>query len=75
MDDTVTLMVTDDGKGIPKDILESPQKGLGLKNLQKRVDYLMGHLHIDSHSDGTTIIVTVPVKQISISHEYKNSDS
>lgn len=75
MDDTVTLMVTDDGKGIPKDILDSPQKGLGLKNLQKRVDYLMGHLHIDSHSDGTTIIVTVPVKQISISHEYKNSDS
>lgn len=75
MDDTVTLMVTDDGKGIPKDILESPQKGLGLKNLQKRVDYLMGHLHIDSHSDGTTIIVTVPVKQISISHEYKNSNS
>jgi signal transduction histidine kinase len=75
IDDTVTLMVTDDGRGIPKDILASPKKGLGLKNLQKRVDYLLGHLHIDSHNNGTTVIVTVPVKQISISHEYKNSDS
>jgi signal transduction histidine kinase len=75
MDQTVTLIVTDDGKGIPKEILDKPNDGIGLRNLQKRVDYLRGNLHFDSNINGTTVIVTIPFQQITQNNEYTDNYS
>lgn len=63
-DGTVTLMVSDDGKGISKEVLDNPSQGIGLRNLQKRADYLRGNLHFDSNINGTTVIVTIPFQSI-----------
>jgi signal transduction histidine kinase len=75
MDETVTLMVSDDGKGISKEVLENPSQGIGLRNLQKRVDYLRGKLHFDSNINGTTVIVTIPFQSITQKNEYTDNYS
>jgi signal transduction histidine kinase len=75
IDQTVTLIVTDDGKGIPKEILDNPNNGMGLRNLQKRVDYLRGNFHFDSNINGTTVIVTIPFQQIAQTNEYTDNYS
>ncbi|MDG1275782.1 MAG: 7TM-DISM domain-containing protein [Algoriphagus sp.] len=51
------LMVEDDGVGFHP---ESKKKGIGLKNIQNRVNYLKGELKIDSNSKGTTTMITIP---------------
>jgi signal transduction histidine kinase len=63
-DDSITLMVSDNGKGIPDEIINNPNGGMGLSNLQKRVDYLRGQLHFDVNKNGTTVIVTVPFEKV-----------
>ncbi|MFN3760885.1 MAG: sensor histidine kinase [Algoriphagus aquaeductus] len=57
----ITLEISDNGKGIPKEVLEGNSKGMGLKNLEKRVEYLKGKLNIKSNRLGTRILVTVPM--------------
>jgi signal transduction histidine kinase len=51
------LMVEDDGKGF---LVEQKMGGLGLKNINNRVNYLKGELTIDSNSNGTTTLITIP---------------
>lgn len=75
IDQTVTLIVTDDGKGIPKEVLDNPNDGIGLRNLQKRVDYLRGNLHFDSNINGTTVIVTIPFQPITQTNEFTDNYS
>jgi signal transduction histidine kinase len=36
-------------------------KGMGLKNLHSRINYLNGKLSIDSNAKGTTIIIQIPI--------------
>lgn len=62
-DDSITLMVSDNGKGIPDEMLKNPNGGMGLSNLQKRVDYLKGQIHFDVNKNGTTVIVTIPFEK------------
>jgi signal transduction histidine kinase len=51
----VILTVEDDGKGFDPSAVENA-KGIGLKNLQQRVDYLNGKMTIESKtSEGTSI--------------------
>ncbi|MFD2201160.1 7TM diverse intracellular signaling domain-containing protein [Shivajiella indica] len=54
------IIVEDNGKG-----MSGTRKinGIGLKNLQDRVSYLKGEMHIDSNAGGTTVIITIPVKK------------
>ena len=55
----LAIMVEDNGQGISK----SSTDGIGLKNMQSRVNYLNGTLNIDSNANGTTITIQIPYKQ------------
>lgn len=52
------IMAEDDGIGIQS----KEYDGIGLKNVQSRVNYLSGEMTIDSGTVGTTIIIQVPYK-------------
>jgi len=54
------IMAEDNGKGI----IKNETDGIGLRNIQSRVTYLKGEMHIDSNMDGTTIIIKIPYKTI-----------
>jgi signal transduction histidine kinase len=57
--DYLSISVEDDGSGIKK----SPNDwGIGLKNINSRVEFLQAKINIDSgHNTGTTIMVQVPI--------------
>lgn len=56
-----TMMIEDDGKGFDTSQM-SNFKGIGLKNIISRVDFLNGKVNFDSSPNrGTTVIVEVPV--------------
>lgn len=57
----LNLVVTDNGKGIPKEILDKPENGLGLVNLANRVNYLKGKISFESNQKGTKVSIEVPV--------------
>jgi signal transduction histidine kinase len=52
------IMLEDNGKGI----LKTENDGIGLKNIQSRVNYLNGEMRIDSGPNGTTVMMQVPHK-------------
>ena len=51
-------MTEDNGKGFSN----AKSDGIGLKNIQSRVDYLGGEIKIDSGISGTTIMIQIPYK-------------
>ncbi|BDQ12829.1 sensor histidine kinase [Sediminibacterium sp. TEGAF015] len=53
--DTLTLLVEDNGIGFSTDVAT----GIGLKNIRYRVDYLGGKVSIDSNSNGTSIVIEI----------------
>ncbi|WP_338223133.1 7TM-DISM domain-containing protein [Algoriphagus confluentis] len=55
------LVVEDNGKGIPKEILDGKVTGMGLSNLKSRVNFSNGRLDIQSSGLGTRVSVWVPV--------------
>ena len=55
----LALVIEDNGKGFYND----SSKGIGLKNIQSRVNYLNGSLDIDSGKHGTTIMIQIPYKE------------
>src|SRR5271163_430561 len=64
----VRLEVADNGKGIPDAILATlnssgGQLGVGIRGMRERVRQLGGWLQIKSRPNGTTIIVTLSVKE------------
>lgn len=59
-DNQLELMVEDNGKGVTES--ERVRDGIGLKNVQSRVNYLNGSIKIDSSSLGTTVIIQLPYK-------------
>ena len=63
-DDTINLMVEDTGVGFNVATVKAKQKGIGLENIEKRVNELGGNLSIDSTiGRGTTIMIDIPVKE------------
>lgn len=57
-EDSINILFEDNGKGFSK---ESSTKGVGLKNIEKRVQKLDGKLHVDSvMGRGTLIDFTLP---------------
>ena len=53
--DKILLTVEDDGKGFNKELLQSAT-GIGMKNLQQRVDYFKGKIDIASQpGEGTSV--------------------
>ena len=59
-----TLRITDNGTGIPQDSPRHPHTGLGLRNMQERVEQLDGTLRIFSSRSGTVIVAEVPLSHI-----------
>ncbi len=60
-DSLLNIIIEDNGKGFEAKIL--PEKdGMGLKNIEKRIEYLEGTFEIDSTiGKGTHIIINIPI--------------
>lgn len=58
----LSMMVEDNGKGF--DIKTLGEKaGIGLKNIESRVEYLNGQVHFDSSiGNGTTVMIDIPLE-------------
>lgn len=61
VENTLHITIEDDGKGFDINQVLT-KKGLGLKSIDSRVNYLNGHIHYDSSPNhGTTINIELPV--------------
>ncbi|WP_207219934.1 tetratricopeptide repeat-containing sensor histidine kinase [Emticicia agri] len=54
------LKVSDNGKGLKKNI----ERGMGLKNIQSRLEDIGGEFFIDSNNKGTEFIISVPLDMV-----------
>ncbi len=59
-----TLRIADNGCGIPQDRKTTARGGLGLRNMQERVEQLDGTLRIFSSRSGTVIVAEVPLSHV-----------
>jgi len=60
-DNSLNLVLEDNGKGFDTSMMNE-FKGIGLKNIVSRIEYLNGTVHFDSYiGRGTTIDIEVPV--------------
>ncbi|MGC2416988.1 MAG: histidine kinase [Candidatus Acidiferrales bacterium] len=65
---TVSLEISDNGKGIPRELLASlsgsgGQVGVGIRGMRERARQLGGKLRIKSNDAGTTVMVVLPVPE------------
>ena len=61
-DDTLNIIVEDDGKGFDRSQLDQNKLGMGLATIEKRVEHLEGNFTVDSvMGKGTSILIDVPV--------------
>jgi PAS domain S-box-containing protein len=63
----VILTITDKGRGMPPEVLERVRAfgspiGVGIAGMHERVRQLGGRLDLHSSNQGTTVIVTLPIK-------------
>ncbi|HEV3061005.1 MAG TPA: ATP-binding protein [Vicinamibacterales bacterium] len=66
--DCLALEITDNGRGMPADVLStvtsgSGAPGVGLAGMRERLQQLGGALHIESNDRGTTLRATVPLPE------------
>lgn len=61
--DFLQLMVEDDGCGFDTTNKSFHLNGIGLKNIQARVDYINGKVYFDNGSEGSTITCNIPYPQ------------
>ncbi len=80
-DESITLIISDDGIGFKPTVLLDEKyisDGMGILNMQERVERLNGTFHIvSSHNNGTVITIDFPITSIidEDKHVYKNSSS
>jgi len=64
-DDELRLVVGDDGQGMPHasmdELAEGLQLGVGIAGMKARTDQLGGHIEFVTNSNGTTVIVVIPL--------------
>jgi PAS domain S-box-containing protein len=73
---TVSLEISDNGKGIPAELLASlngpgGQVGVGIRGMKERTRQLGGKLRIRSGDSGTTIMVALPIPETTNEEEYR----
>lgn len=54
------LSVEDDGIGMQS----TDSTGIGMRNMQYRTNYFGGTMHIDTNTKGTTVIISIPLENI-----------
>lgn len=59
VDKDISLTYMDNGKGFN---VRTQKEGIGLKNMQSRVDKLNGNIRIDSNQNGSTFLFQIPIK-------------
>jgi len=62
----IRLEIEDEGRGLPEDLREKSAltaAGVGMAAIQQRVRELGGQLQIQSHERGTSIVVTMPIRE------------
>jgi len=59
-----TLRISDNGRGIDTDAPTPSHGGLGLRNMQERVEQLDGTLRMTSTNDGTVIEARIPLTHL-----------
>ena len=61
-DENLNIIIEDNGKGFDRNKLDKTATGMGLTNIEKRVEHLEGNFTIDSVvGKGTTILIDIPV--------------
>jgi signal transduction histidine kinase len=61
-DDNLLLTINDDGIGLDEKKVDNGKSTIGLQSIHRRVQYLNGEIKINSNSEGTEIIVSIPLK-------------
>lgn len=56
--DSITIMVTDNGKGFTVELGEALRKGSGLRGIKNQIFLLKGELEVSSNAKGTSVTVT-----------------
>jgi two-component system, NarL family, sensor histidine kinase DegS len=61
-EDTLNIMVEDNGKGFNPNQITKTTKGMGISSIDKRVEHLNGTMTIESEiNQGTSIIIDIPL--------------
>lgn len=61
-EDNLNIIVEDNGKGFDRSRLDKNKPGMGLTNIEKRVEHLEGNFTVDSIiGKGTSILIDIPV--------------
>ncbi len=61
-DDSLNIMVEDNGKGFNPSQITTKNKGMGISSIDKRIEHLNGTMTIESEiNKGTTIIIDIPL--------------
>ncbi|WP_186435568.1 sensor histidine kinase [Maribacter sp. MAR_2009_72] len=61
-EDTLNIIVEDNGKGFDRTNAVKGKNGMGLTNIEKRIEHLEGHFTIDSVlGKGTSILIDIPI--------------
>ncbi len=61
-EENLNIIVADNGKGFDRTQLDATHSGMGLTNVEKRVEHLEGSFTIDSVLEkGTSILIDIPV--------------
>lgn len=59
-DDSINIIIEDNGKGF--DFNSTNKNGMGLTNIQKKIEFINGTFTVDSYKNkGTTIIIDIPL--------------
>ncbi len=66
--DRVVLTVTDDGVGFNS--LKTKANGVGLRNIQTRVEQLKGTWQVESMPQHTRITVEIPIEEVPVTESY-----
>lgn len=60
--DVIMLKIKDDGKGF--NVEKYASKGIGLKNMKKRIELINGNFELKSSASGTELILKIPINEV-----------
>lgn len=61
-EDSINILVADNGQGFDTATIPANEDGIGLRNIEKRIEHLEGNFTIDSALEkGTSIIIDIPI--------------